>query len=173
MSAVKGGGVNGDEYGPRLLRFLVKPAYSAAMIALTVGLYLVYPALASTAPAAVASRLPAANPFAPFLLLSYPIPPSFNSNSTTYVLEDVNSTRSQAHASDVGGGMYGKGYNDLLFLAFYVVVHSCLRHAFMKGPLVRVAKWAGVRKGGKTNRFVEQVRVLASAALGISWRDAR
>ena len=164
QSNMKGGGVNGDEYGPRLLRFLVKPAYSLAIILATVLLYLIYPSLAASSPALVASRLPEANPFAPFLLLSYPVAPSF-SNTTTYVLEDVNSTLPRAGVSghgQVGGGQYGKGLHDLFFLAFYVVVHSFVRHTFMKGPLVWVANWAGVRKGGKTGRFVEQVRVLRS-----------
>ncbi|KAK4704479.1 hypothetical protein P7C70_g1734, partial [Phenoliferia sp. Uapishka_3] len=173
-------GLATQEYGPRYLRFLVKPTYSLAIILTTIISYLVYPLLISSQ-SPLAAVLPTTNPFAAFLLLSYPVTPPFSANSSaggagsSYAIDDVNATLplgvGGGAAGGAGEGQYGKGLNDLLFLAFYVVVHSFVRHALMRGPLRQVAKWVGVRKGGKTARFVQEsysvVYFTASGLLGL------
>lgn len=123
-------------YGPRYLRFLVNPRYSAQIILTALALYASVSLAALITP--LAPFLPATNPVAPLLFLSYPV---------------------DSHGAAGGHQKYGKGALDVAFLAFYVVVLSFIRHALMQGPLLSLAKWSGVRKGLKTARFVEQVRL--------------
>lgn len=131
-------------YGPRLLRFLVNPHYSLLLIVAVLSLYVAFPVLADSP---LAAFLPPTNPIAPLLFLSYKL----DSSPLPFVRAGV-------------PGQYEKGRLDVAFVAFYVVVLSWGRVVLMQGPLRRLAGTCGVRKGGKTGRFIEQVRVLDWAA---------
>ncbi|KAK7470546.1 sphingosine N-acyltransferase lag1 [Stygiomarasmius scandens] len=73
------------------------------------------------------------NPFAPFFLLSHPVP-----------------------GSPPDDPRYAKGYYDLLFIAYYVVFFSLVRQLITINLCRPIARYFGIRKEGKLDRFGEQ-----------------
>ncbi|KAI0773442.1 TLC domain-containing protein [Irpex lacteus] len=73
------------------------------------------------------------NPFAPLLFVSHRVP--------TFSPEDPR---------------YQKGYLDLVFVSFYIVVWSFVRQAITLWGFKPLARWYGIRKEGKLDRFGEQ-----------------
>lgn len=73
------------------------------------------------------------NPFAPLLFVSHLVPTSSQ--------EDPR---------------YQKGYLDLVFVLFYIVVWSFVRQAITIWGFKPLARWYGIRKEGKLDRFGEQ-----------------
>ncbi|GJJ07563.1 hypothetical protein Clacol_001765 [Clathrus columnatus] len=73
------------------------------------------------------------NPIRPLLLISHRIPSSPDSDP-----------------------MYQKGYCDLLFVAFYVIVWSFVRQSLTFYVLHPIARYYGIKKQSKLDRFAEQ-----------------
>jgi very-long-chain ceramide synthase len=73
------------------------------------------------------------NPFKPMLFISYPLPQS--------PPEDPR---------------YAKGWLDLLFIAYYVIVFSFVRQFTILGVLRPLASYLGIKKERKIERFGEQ-----------------
>jgi very-long-chain ceramide synthase len=73
------------------------------------------------------------NPFAPFFLLSQRVPDSTSDDPR-----------------------YAKGYYDVLFIAYYVVFFSLVRQLITINLCRPIARWFGIRKEGKLDRFGEQ-----------------
>ncbi|KAK2798323.1 hypothetical protein FQN50_008879 [Emmonsiellopsis sp. PD_5] len=60
-------------------------------------------------------------------------------------------------ATPGGPVLYGKGKNDLAFVAFYMVVLSFTREFLMQRVIRPWARYCGIKGKGKTSRFMEQV----------------
>lgn len=75
----------------------------------------------------------APNPFAPLLFLSHYIP-----------------------TSSPDDPRYAKGYLDLVFLAYYIIFWSWVRQFITIYICWPLARWFGIRKSGKLERFGEQ-----------------
>ena len=73
------------------------------------------------------------NPFAPLLFISHPVASSSQDDPR-----------------------YQKGYLDLVFLAYYVVVWSFVRQFVTLYACLPLARWQGIRKESKLDRFGEQ-----------------
>jgi very-long-chain ceramide synthase len=73
------------------------------------------------------------NPFAAFLFLSHPIP-----------------------TSTPGDQRYAKGYLDLVYIAYHVVVWSFVRQIVTVHTCRPIAKYFGLKKEAKITRFGEQ-----------------
>ena len=84
------------------------------------------------------------NPFSYFLFISHRVPLS------SVLLSEP----SAALSGDTI--RYQKGYGDLAFLAFYIVVFSCLRQTTTLYVFLPFAKWWGIKNERKQERFVEQ-----------------
>lgn len=84
------------------------------------------------------------NPFSYFLFISHRVPLS------AVLLSEP----SAALSGDTI--RYQKGYGDLAFLAFYIVVFSCLRQTTTLYVFLPFAKWWGIKNERKQERFVEQ-----------------
>jgi very-long-chain ceramide synthase len=78
----------------------------------------------------IAPGLP--NPFAPLIFISHRI-----------------------QSSSPEDPRYAKGYLDLVFIAFYIVVFSFLRQVFMLHVFHPLARWYGIKRS-KFDRFGEQ-----------------
>ncbi|KAN0065711.1 sphingosine N-acyltransferase lag1 [Thecaphora frezii] len=102
------------------------------------------------------------NPFRPFLMLSHPVPKS-------QVLVDASSLDAAASSlqhtiqfiwksgsGDADLARFQKGYDDIKFLAFYVVIFSFIRQTTTLYLFKPFAKWWGVKGEAKQNRFTEQ-----------------
>lgn len=75
----------------------------------------------------------APNPFAPLLFISYRIPTSPDDNPR-----------------------YHKGYLDLVFIAYYIVFWSFVRQVVTINLCRPIARWFGLKKEVKLDRFGEQ-----------------
>ncbi len=73
------------------------------------------------------------NPFAPLLFVSHRVP-----------------------TSSADDPRYQKGYLDLVFVLFYIVVWSFVRQAITVWGFKPLARWYGIHKEGKLDRFGEQ-----------------
>ncbi|KAK7470545.1 sphingosine N-acyltransferase lag1 [Stygiomarasmius scandens] len=73
------------------------------------------------------------NPFGAFFLLSHPVPDSPPDDPR-----------------------YAKGYYDLLFIAYYIVFFSLVRQLITINLCRPIARYFGIRKEGKLDRFGEQ-----------------
>lgn len=90
------------------------------------------------------------NPFSPLLFISYYIP--------TSSLDDPR---------------YAKGYLDLAFIAYYVIFWSWVRQVITLHICWPLARWFGIRKTAKLERFGEQgYAVLYFAFMG-AWGIVR
>lgn len=92
------------------------------------------------------------NPFEPFIFLSHKVP-----------------------TSSPDDPRYQKGYCDLLFLTFYVIVFSCIRQTTTIYLFKPFAEWWGLRTENKKARFMEQGYAIlywgTAGALGIVSRS--
>lgn len=77
------------------------------------------------------------NPFSQFFLLSHRVPES--------APEDPR---------------YAKGWSDLVFIAYYIVFWSCIRQTLATKISHPLAKWFGLRRESKLDRFAEQLNAL-------------
>ncbi|KAK9459465.1 TLC domain-containing protein [Lipomyces oligophaga] len=82
----------------------------------------------------------------PFLTLSYP---AFDASS--------------------GKVMYGKGLKDFCFVAFYTVVFTFIREFCMQQILEPLARYSGLRKKGKIDRFMEQTYAIIYYGVMAPW----
>ncbi|KAJ6586738.1 TLC domain-containing protein [Mycena sp. CBHHK59/15] len=89
---------------------------------------------------------PLPNPFAPFFLISHRIP-----------------------TSDPDDPRYAKGYCDLLFLAYNIVFFSCFRQLVTVTVFRRIAKYFGIKKEAKLDRFGEQGYALVYFGIFGAW----
>ncbi|PWY99454.1 LAG1-domain-containing protein [Testicularia cyperi] len=98
------------------------------------------------------------NPMAPFLTLSHRVPQS-------QVILDSLPPKDPAQrflqnliprSQESFETRYQKGYNDLLFLVFYVIVFSFLRQSTTLYIFKPFAKWWGIKSETKQARFTEQ-----------------
>lgn len=119
-------------YGPGYLRWLQRPADSLYLIAVILVLYAAWEIVIP-----VSITVPNNyNPFKPMLFLSHPLVPTHNL-----------STESQR---------YGKGWGDLAFLSFYVIVFSCARQSLTMYWIKGFGLRRGIKPGRKLERFMEQ-----------------
>lgn len=86
------------------------------------------------------------NPFAPLLFVSH-----------------------RAATSSLDDSRYQKGYLDLVFIAFYIVVWSFIRQFITIWGFKPLARWYGIRKEGKLDRFGEQGYAVAYFAFTGLW----
>lgn len=93
------------------------------MLLIPVVLYLVWDIL----------NIPLANPFAPLIFISHPIPDS-----------------------DPSDPRYGKGWMDIPFVLYHVVVFSFIRQFAILKVLIPLARRMGLKKAAKIDRFGEQ-----------------
>ncbi|TFK75815.1 longevity assurance proteins LAG1/LAC1 [Pluteus cervinus] len=77
------------------------------------------------------------NPFSQFFLLSHRVPESSP--------EDPR---------------YAKGWSDLVFIGYYIVFWSCIRQTLAMKISHPLAKWFGLRRESKLDRFAEQLNAL-------------
>lgn len=100
------------------------------MILLVLSAYLVYPS--------------PTNPLHGAIFLSYALPRSHPSIPLSVRLDPA----APIH--------YGKGRNDFVFVAFYIIVLSFTREFLMQRLIRPIAIHYGIRSRGKQNRFMEQ-----------------
>ncbi|KAH7876279.1 longevity assurance proteins LAG1/LAC1 [Lentinula edodes] len=86
------------------------------------------------------------NPFARFFLLSHPVP-SLNEESPRYQ----------------------KGWSDLLFIAYYVVFWSLIRQSLSIYLLKPMARYYGIKREQKLDRFAEQGYAVVYFAVMGAW----
>lgn len=92
----------------------------------------------------VAKDLP--NPFRPLLFISHRIPDSSDDDPR-----------------------YAKGYGDLLFIAYYIIVWSFVRQSLTLYICRPLARWFGIKKEGKLDRFGEQAYAVIYFGVMGSW----
>lgn len=90
------------------------------------------------------------NPFAPFLFISYRIPSSSDDDPR-----------------------YQKGFLDSAFLAYYIVFWSFVRQAITIYLCRPIARWFGIKKRAKLDRFGEQGYAVIYFAFTASWGMVR
>lgn len=121
-------------------RWVVNPVSSFKLLMIPVLLYINWELLAPY----VAPGFP--NPVAPLLFISYRIPDSSPDDPR-----------------------YAKGYLDLVFLAFHIVFYSFLRQFITIVICHPIARYFGIKKRGKLDRFGEQGYALLYFAVMGAW----
>ncbi|KAG2042343.1 TLC domain-containing protein [Suillus americanus] len=121
-------------------RWVVNPVSSFKLLMIPVLLYINWELLAPY----IAPGLP--NPVAPLLFISYRIPDSSPDDPR-----------------------YGKGYLDLAFLAFHIVFYSFVRQFVTTAICHPIARYFGIKKRGKLDRFGEQGYALLYFAVMGAW----
>ncbi|KAG2116103.1 longevity assurance proteins LAG1 LAC1 [Suillus discolor] len=121
-------------------RWVVNPVSSFKLLMIPVLLYINWELLAPY----IAPQL--SNPVAPFLLISYRIPDSSPDDPR-----------------------YAKGYLDLAFLAFHIVFYSFVRQFVTIVICHPIARYFGIKKGAKLDRFGEQGYALLYFAVMGAW----
>ncbi|GAK65825.1 longevity assurance proteins LAG1/LAC1 [Moesziomyces antarcticus] len=113
------------------------------------------------------------NPIAPFLMLSHRVPQSQVILDSIAPKDGVQRALQNLipRSADSLEARYQKGYNDLLFLVFYVIVFSFLRQSTTLYIFKPFAKWWGIKSESKQARFTEQGYAVlywgSAAALGL------
>ncbi|KAJ7644087.1 longevity-assurance protein 1 [Roridomyces roridus] len=135
------------------LRWVVQPVQSFKLLLIPLVLYINWELFTPQLQAAIAPLAPSlihdgrlANPFAGIFLLSHRIP-----------------------ESDPSDPRYAKGWFDLAFLAYYVVFFSCFRQLVTINTFGPIAKYFGLKKEAKIDRFGEQGYALVYFALSGFW----
>ncbi|KZV72108.1 longevity assurance proteins LAG1/LAC1 [Peniophora sp. CONT] len=118
-------------YDLRTFRWIVNPSSSFGLLLIPIVLHLNWLYLV---PLLTGTHTP--SPFAPLLFISYPTPSPTG--------DDVNDPR------------YRKGWLDLAFVAYYIVVWSFIRQSITIHVCHPLANRYGIRKPGKVSRFGEQ-----------------
>jgi acyl-CoA-dependent ceramide synthase len=90
------------------------------------------------------------NPFAPFLFISNPVP-----------------------TSDTADPRYAKSYLDFVFIAYHIVFFSFARQFIMLKVCRPIAKYFGIKKPAKVDRFGEQGYALLYFAVFGIWGIVR
>ena len=90
------------------------------------------------------------NPFSPLLFISHRIPSSSDNDPR-----------------------YQKGWLDLVFIAYYVVAWSFVRQAITLYICRPIARWFGIRKEAKLDRFGEQGYAVLYFAFTSIWGIVR
>ncbi|PWN49645.1 LAG1-domain-containing protein [Violaceomyces palustris] len=133
-------------------RWMTAPASSAKLAGIFVLAYLNWNFFTPDTP----------NPFRPFLFLSHQVDPTsvlLSSKSVTQAADSFRiALRSFGSPSSTPTELlrYQKGYLDLCFLAFYVVVFSFIRQTTTIYMFKPFAKWWGIKGEAKQSRFTEQ-----------------
>ncbi|KAI0081742.1 longevity assurance proteins LAG1 LAC1 [Panus rudis PR-1116 ss-1] len=109
------------------LRWVVVPTSSLKLLLIPIALWANWELLAPY----VGRGLP--NPFAPLLFISHRVPDSSPDDPR-----------------------YQKGWLDLVFIAYYIIFWSFVRQIITLHMLRPIAKWFGVKKSAKLDRFGEQ-----------------
>lgn len=122
------------------LRWVVVPSSSLKLLAIGVLLWANWELLAPW----VAHGLK--NPFDPLLFISHRVP--------------------ESSAEDP---RYQKGWFDLVFIAYYVIFWSFVRQSFLIYVCHPVARWFGIKKEAKIDRFGEQAYATVYFAIMGSW----
>lgn len=94
----------------------------------------------------VAKDTSSSNPFAPLLFLSHRVP-----------------------TSSPDDPRYAKGYLDLLFIAYYIVFFSFVRQTITISLCRPLARYFGIRKQAKLDRYGEQGYALVYFAILGAW----
>ncbi|KAI0307160.1 longevity assurance proteins LAG1/LAC1 [Multifurca ochricompacta] len=111
-------------------RWVVVPSTSLRMVLLPLVLHIIWIVFAP-----LFFTHPPPSPFAPLFFISHPTP---------------------SPTDDITDPRYRKGWFDLVFLAYYVVVFSFVRQFFLFKVCYPIAHHFGIRKEGKLARFGEQ-----------------
>ena len=90
------------------------------------------------------------NPFAPLLFISHRIPTSSEDDPR-----------------------YQKGYFDLVFIAYYIVFWSFVRQSLTIYICRPVARWFGIKKEAKLDRFGEQAYAVIYFGITSAWGVVR
>ena len=64
---------------------------------------------------------------------------------------------------------YAKGYGDLLFIAYYIIVWSFVRQTLMLNLCRPLARWFGIKKEAKLDRFGEQAYAVLYFGFNAIW----
>ncbi|SOV08951.1 related to longevity-assurance protein LAG1 [Ustilago sp. UG-2017a] len=113
------------------------------------------------------------NPIAPFLMLSHRVPQSEVILDSLPPNDNIQRTLQNLipRSAESLEARYQKGYNDLLFLVFYIIVFSFLRQSTTLYIFKPFAKWWGIKSESKQARFTEQGYAVlywgSAAALGL------
>ncbi|KAJ7276490.1 TLC domain-containing protein [Mycena haematopus] len=138
------------------LRWVIEPAESFRLLLIPLVLYLNWelltphlkPLLEPYAPS-IGPYLPdgaAGNPFASMFLLS-----------------------GKVQTSDPDDPRYAKDWRDLLFLAYNIVFFSCFRQLITVTMFKRIAKYFGIKKEAKLDRFGEQGYAMVYFGITGAW----
>lgn len=120
-------------------RWVVNPVSSFKLLAISVILYLNWELVTPN----IAPGL--SNPLRPLLFISYPV------------------------GSDTGEVQYAKGYLDLAFIAYYIVFFSFVRQIIIIHACQPIARYFGVKRQAKLERFGEQGYALVYFAIMGAW----
>ncbi|KAJ8519399.1 hypothetical protein ONZ45_g3665 [Pleurotus djamor] len=112
-----------------LIRWVTEPLLAFKLLLIPIILYINWDILAPLIDPALREK----NPFAPTFLLSHLVP-------TSSPLDP----------------RYQKGYLDLVFVAYHVIFWSCIRQIVTVNLCRRVARYFGIKKEAKLDRFGEQ-----------------
>jgi very-long-chain ceramide synthase len=96
----------------------------------------------------IAKNVP--NPFEPALFISHRVPGSPDS-----------------------APKYAKGYLDLVFIAYYIIVWSCVRQTITIHICYPIARYFGIKKTAKLDRFGEQGYAMIYFAFFGTWGVVR
>jgi acyl-CoA-dependent ceramide synthase len=91
------------------------------------------------------------NPFAPLLFISHPVLGPENTSAKCLSVEGC--PRLDSNADVV---RYRKGWLDLVFVAYYIVVWSFVRQSITINLCHPIARYFGIKKKTKLDRFGEQ-----------------
>ncbi|KAJ7457266.1 longevity assurance proteins LAG1/LAC1 [Mycena galericulata] len=138
------------------LRWAVEPVEALKVLLIPIILYINWELLAPQLETLLEPWAPAivpylpngrlSNPFGPIFLISHKVPTS-----------DPNDPR------------YAKGWCDLLFLAYNIVFFSCFRQFLTEVLFRRIARYFGLKKEAKLDRFGEQGYAVVYFALSGAW----
>ncbi|MCO5596178.1 hypothetical protein L7F22_050238 [Adiantum nelumboides] len=118
----------------RTFRWMTVPASSAKLAGLIILLWANWQVFTPNVP----------NPFTPLIFITHQIP----------IAEVIKTDPSLAANNDVI--RYQKGYGDILFLLFYIIVFSFLRQSTTIYLFKPFAAWWGISNDRKRERFMEQ-----------------
>lgn len=130
--------------GPAMLRWIQRPEESFRIIMAIVGLYstweIIFPTKSPKSPP---------NYIQHFLFISYPLVPD---PGTEHLIRSPSNPTGEVTR-------FGKGWIDVCFLVFYVVVFSFVRQGVTLHFMHPLGLRLGIKKGKKLDRFMEQVRL--------------
>lgn len=132
--------------GPAALQWIQRPEESFRIIMAVLGLYSAWEIIF---PPKSPKSFP--NYVQHFLFISYPLLPD---PGTEYLVRSASNPNGEVTR-------YGKGWIDICFLLFYVVVFSFIRQGVTLHCMHPLGLKLGIKKGKKLDRFMEQVGFIA------------